>query len=165
MSLSPKSALTAGLLALATGAGGATLLATSAGASPVAPARAVAARTGTGTVSLTGPKGKTATRTVPVSCRVSTGHYVVLAGRPGARRGADLRLSVKDYTGAGRYTAALQVTRHAGARFGGHRYGKVPVTLTADGGSFTYSRTLSGKRDSALKGKTVSVSASWSCSV
>jgi hypothetical protein len=39
------------------------------------------------------------------------------------------------------------------------------VTLTADGGSFTYSKTLSGKRHAALKGKTISASASWTCSV
>jgi hypothetical protein len=57
------------------------------------------------------------------------------------------------------------VSHHKHASFSGHRYAKVPVTLTSDGGSFTFSKTLSGKKDSALKGKTTTVSASWTCSV
>ncbi len=165
MSLSPRPAVVAACLALAAGGGGAAVLAASAGASTVTTAHRVAADAGTGTVSITGAKGKTHTTTVPVSCKVLKGRYVVVAGKSHGRRGSAVRLSVKDYTGAGSYTGSVVVTHHNHAGFSGHRYAKVPVTLTSDGGSFTYSKTLSGKRDPALKGKTISVSASWTCSV
>jgi hypothetical protein len=167
MSLSPKPAAIAAALALAAAGGGTAVLATSAGASPVAPATSAShasGQTGTGSVTITGPKGKTHTRTVPVSCKVVKGRYEMLAGKPHAKKGSDLRLTVKDYTGAGNATASVLIIRHSHGDFSGHRYAKVPVTLTSDGGSFTYSKTLSGKKDSALKGKTISVSASWTCS-
>jgi hypothetical protein len=164
MSFSRRPAAIAACLALAAGGGGAAVLASSAGASTVTAASHAGASTGSGTVSITGPKGKTHTRTVPVTCKVVNGRYVVLAGKKHAKRGSDLRLAVKDYTGAGSYSASVLVTRHAAGSFSGHRYAKVPVTLTSTGGSFTYSKTLSGKKHSALKGKTISVSASWTCS-
>lgn len=169
MSLSPRPAAVAACLALAAGGGGAAVLATSAGASTVAhPATSashVSGQSGTGSVTITGPKGKTHTRTVPVSCKVVKGHYVMVAGKTHAKRGSDLRLTVKDYSGAGDASASVLVIRHSHGSFSGHRYAKVPVTLTGDGGSFTFSKTLSGKKDSALKGKTIGVSASWTCSV
>ncbi len=141
------------------------MLATSAGASPVTSRTPATAHTGTGTVSITGPKGKTHTRTVPITCTVVAGRYVVLAGKQPTRKGTSLRLGVKDYTGAGSYSGTVLIIRHSHVSFSGHRYTKVPVTLTTTGGSFTYSKTLSGKRHPALKGKTVSVAASWTCSV
>jgi len=41
----------------------------------------------------------------------------------------------------------------------------VPVTITSAGGSFTQTRTLTGRRHHALAGKMVSLKASWSCSI
>jgi hypothetical protein len=165
MSFSRRPAAIAACLALAAGGGGTAVLASTAGASTITTASQVAGHTGTGSVSITGPKGKTHTRTVPVTCKVVKGRYVVEAGKQHARAGSDLRLTVKDYTGAGSYSASVLIVHHKHGSFSGHRYAKVPVTLTSTGGSFTYSKTLSGKKDSALKGKTVRVSASWTCSV
>ncbi len=165
MSLSPKPAAIAACLALVAGGGSAAVLTASAGASTVAPAAKTAPHTGTASISITGVKGTTHTSTVPVSCKVVKGRYVMLAGKRRGHTGTSLRLGVKDYKGAGSYTASVLVTHHKHASFSGHRDAKVPVTLTSDGGSFTFSKTLSGKKDSALKGKTTSVSASWTCSV
>jgi hypothetical protein len=167
MSIARKPAALAACLALAAGGGGAAVLTASAGASTVPSSATTAHKShadvhkGTGSFTVTGPKGKTRTRNdVKLSCRVVKGRYVVSSGGKRHR----LRLIVKDYKGAGSYTATALVTRHTSSGTSRHHY-KVPVTLTATGGSATYSRTLSGKRDAALKGKTISASASWTCSV
>jgi hypothetical protein len=162
MSLITKPALLAACAALAAGGGSAAVLATSAGASPVTPAGGAA---GTGTVTLTGPAGHSHTRTGAVTCKTVNGRYVlrnVDRFRHGRRV---LRLVVPHYTGPGAYTGRVMILRRHGAAFRGRDLRRVPVNITSTGGSFTYTKTLTGKRHHALAGKTVSVKASWTCSV
>jgi hypothetical protein len=118
---------------------------------------------GTGTMTLVGAAGKSHTRSGAVSCRVVNGRYVVrmLAGR--RRHGMRVRLVIGKYTGAGSYTGRVRVTHMRGARFRGRVLRDVPVTVTSTGGSFKYAKTLSGKHNPALAGKTVSVTGSWTC--
>jgi hypothetical protein len=153
MSIASRPATVAACLTLAAGGAGALGNAANAAASPV--------HRGTGSFTVTGPKGRTRSRSdVKLTCRAVDGRYVVSAGGMHHR----VRLVVKDYTGAGAYTATVVISRHSATGSSRHRYA-VPVTLTATGGSATYSRTLTGKHHAALKGKTISASASWTCSV
>jgi hypothetical protein len=152
--------IAASCLAIAGGGTGAALLASSAQASS---SGAPAGQTGTATVSVTGPAGKTRTRTVPVSCMVTDGSYVVKTSRQHGKRSRTETLTVPDYTGAGSYTATVVIARHTAHSFS-ERNLKVPATLTSDGGSVSYSKTLTGKHHSKLKGKTISAKATWTCS-
>ena len=151
--------------AVAVGVAPAALLVSSASASTPRSvhAHAHAHANGSGTITLVGPQGKSHTRTGAVSCRVVHGRYIVrtAGGRPG--RGMRVRLVIGKYTGPGTYTGRVRVTQMHGARFHGRILRDVPVTVTSTGGSFKYSKTLSGKHNAALAGKTVSVSASWTC--
>ena len=87
MSIALKPAALTACLALAAGGGGAAVLTASAGASTV-PTRAAAAHKhkadvhqGTGSLTVTGVRGKTHTRNdVKVDCRVVNGRYVVSSG-------------------------------------------------------------------------------------
>ena len=165
MSLSRRRALGAAL-AVAVGVAPVALLVSSASASTPRSmhAHAHTHANGSGTITLVGPQGKSHTRSGAVSCRVAHGRYVVrtVGGRPG--RGMRLRLVVGRYAGPGTYTGRVRITQTRGARFHGRILRDVPVTITSTGGSFKYSKTLSGKHNQALAGKTVSVSASWTCS-
>lgn len=165
MSFSPKPALIAACLALAAGGGGAALLATTAGASTVTTtSTSTSTGTGTATVSVTGPAGKTHTRTLAVSCTTAKGRYVVRSVTKHGRRSLRLRLAVRDYSGAGSYTGTAMITRRSANGFSRHHF-KVPVTLTSTGGSVSVTKTLSGKRNPANAGKTISATAHWTCSV
>jgi len=160
MSITRKPAVIATCAALAAAGGGAATIASSAGASTVGSGAA----SGTGTIVVTGPAGKTHTRTGAVTCKAVGGRYVVRAVSRRAHVRRVLRLIVRRYTGPGSYTGiAVLVHRHGGA-FRGRVLKSVPVTITSTGGSFSYSRTLSGRRHPALKGKTIGVKASWTCS-
>lgn len=153
-----KPAALAACVALAAG-GGATALAATAGASP-SPANHAH---GTGTVTVTGPSGKTQERTGAVSCKVVDGRYVVKTVSKRKHGRSVVRVVVPKYHGAGSYTAHAVFVRRHGAEFRGHDLRKLPVTITATGGSFSYQHTFSGKRDHALKGKHTSMRASWTC--
>ncbi|MGC9221054.1 MAG: hypothetical protein ACP5H2_06840 [Solirubrobacteraceae bacterium] len=159
MSLSHRRALGAAA-ALAVGVAPVALLVSSASASTPRSAHA----NGNGTITLVGPNSKSHTKAGAVSCRVVNGRYVMrtVGGRPG--QGMRIRLVIGNYTGAGAYTGRVRVTQVHGARFHGRILRGVPVTVTSSGGSVQYSKTLSGKHNQALAGKTVSVSASWTCS-
>ncbi len=149
--------------AVAVGVAPAALLVSSASASTPRSPHAHSRANGSGTITLVGPNGKSHTRSGAVSCRVVNGRYVVrtAGGRPG--RGLRVRLVIGKYTGAGTYSGRVRVTQMHGARFRGRVLRAVPVTVTSTGGSFKYAKTLSGKHNAALAGKTVSVSASWTC--
>lgn len=163
MSLSRKRALGAALAA-AVGVAPVALLVSSASASTPRSVHTHAHANGSGTITLVGPQGKSHTRSGAVSCRVVHGRYVVrtVGGRAG--RGMRARLVIGRYAGPGTYTGRVRITQTRGARFHGRILRDVPVTVTSTGGSFKYSKTLSGKHNAALAGKTVSVSASWTCS-
>ncbi len=143
--------------ALLLGGGGAAALASTGGTT--AP-RSSGADTGAVQLTVTAPSGQTVTRPArAVSCKVKDGTYV-LRGGAGHRAGA--RLTVASYTGPGSYTATLRlVARTLLGRMS--KTVQVPVTLTSTGGTATVTRTLSGKRDAALKGKTMTVTANWTC--
>lgn len=166
MSPTTKPALLVACAALAAGGGTAAVLATTAGASTVStPSPALSTGTGTGTVAVTGPAGKTHSRTGTVSCKTVNGRYVVANVTRLAHGRRVLRVIVPHYTGPGAYTGRVVLLRRHGGAFRGRDLRRVPVTITSTGGSFTYAKTLSGKRHHALAGKTVRVQASWSCSV
>lgn len=157
---SRRRVLAAAVAVAAVGVAPAALLAGSASAST--PRRTGA--NGTGTVTLVGPAGHSHTMSGAVSCRVVGSRYVVSTGG-GRRRGHGLRvrLVIPKYTGAGSYTGRLRIVHVRRARFRGRVLRDVPVTVTSTGGSFKYSRTLTGKHHKALAGKTISVSGSWTC--
>ena len=78
-----------------------------------------------------------------------------------ARR-ARVTLIVPSYHGAGSYTGTLALrARVLLTRL--QRTLTVPVTLTSTGGTVTVTRTLPGTVHPKLRGKTVSATASWSC--
>jgi hypothetical protein len=162
MSITRRPALIAACVALLAGGGGAAALAATAGASTAG----TGSPTGTATVSVTGPAGKTHTRTPKVSCAVSGELYTVTSHKQGKRdrRSETTTLTVADYSGPGSYDATVVITRRTPSSFR-ERHFTIPVMLTSDGGSVSYSKTFSGKRHKALAGKTVSASANWTCSV
>jgi hypothetical protein len=154
--------LAVGTLTTALAAGGAVSIATASSGSSSATGNAA---TGTGTIALkvTGPKGHTHTgRTRSVRCTVKNGQYVLgIGGRRRAGR-SRVTLIVPSYHGAGGYTGQLKLrARVLVAQL--QRTLSVPVTLTSDGGSMTVTRTLTGRVHPQLNGKTVSASASWTC--
>jgi hypothetical protein len=158
--------LTAGALSavLAT-AGAVSIAAASSGPGNTTTGSGASASTGTGTVTLsvTGPRGKTHTgRTRPVRCRVAGGRYMLVVGARRAARRARVTLIVPSYHGAGSYTGTLALrARVLLTRL--QRTLTVPVTLTSTGGTATLTRTLPGTVHPKLRGKTVSATASWSC--
>ncbi|WP_249010331.1 hypothetical protein [Conexibacter sp. DBS9H8] len=165
MSLITRPAVLAACAALAAGGGTAAVLVTSAGAATVSTATtAPGTGHGTGTVTFTGPGGKSHTRTGAVSCRVANGHYMLTSVRKLAHGRRILRVIVPGYTGAGSYHGTVVMMRRHANAFRGRDLRHVPVTLTTTGGSFSYSKTLNGTHHHALKGKTVSARASWTCS-
>jgi hypothetical protein len=167
-----KPALIAATAGLVLGGGSAAAIAATGNGSSTSAAKSAKAPTievpvtgtrGTGSLTVTGPKGKTrALKNVHVACAATGGTYVV---REDVTRGRSVRgitLVVPGYRGAGSYNATAVMHRQAGKQGAGKAL-QVPVTLTSDGGSATVTKTLSGKKDSSLKGKTVKLSASWTC--
>jgi len=158
--------LTAGALSavLAT-AGAVSIAAASSGPGNTTTGSGASASTGTGTVTLsvTGPRGKTHTgRTRPVRCSVAGGRYTLVVGARRVARRARVTLIVPSYHGAGSYTGTLALrARVLLTRL--QRTLTVPVTLTSTGGTVTVTRTLPGTVHPKLRGKTVSATASWSC--
>ncbi|HET9074189.1 MAG TPA: hypothetical protein VFN48_06385 [Solirubrobacteraceae bacterium] len=198
-------------LALAGGGAGVALAATSVGASAATTTTATtttpttsttpgaggpsAAHTGTATISRTGAKGVTHTRSLKVRCYVHRGHLIVGAGalpmrRPGDRgamgrhrpggsmgrhqpgghsgkwahhNGRAVRLIVNG-TKPGTHAARLFILRRT-PTLTSLRHLRGSATLTAQGGTFTWSKTLSGKKHPALKGHTVKVTENWTCTV
>jgi hypothetical protein len=158
--------LTAGALSavLAT-AGAVSIAAASSGPGNTTAGSGASASTGTGTVTLsvTGLRGKTHTgRTRPVRCSLAGGRYTLVVGARRAARRARVTLIVPSYHGAGSYTGTLALrARVLLTRL--QRTLSVPVTLTSTGGTVTITRTLPGTVHPKLRGKTVSATASWSC--
>jgi len=93
------SVVIAACAAIAAGGGTAAVLATSAGASTVTAAHSVGH--GTGRLTITGPAGKSHTRTGPVSCQIVDGRYVLRTVRKLAHGRWILRLGVSHYTSPG----------------------------------------------------------------
>ena len=125
------------------------------------------ALTGTGTVmvKVTRPNGQSRTRPQRhVSCRVSGGDYVLrfVRARGVAPRRGSASLTVGGYHGPGSYTGTLRVVVR-GPFLRLSKTVQLPVTLNSNGGEATMTRTLRGKVHPALKGKTISATASWTC--
>jgi hypothetical protein len=121
-----------------------------------------AAAPGTATVTLTTPSKTVTLPAAKVTCGVAGEVYGLYTGID--RRGRRVAVSVKipQYTGAGSYTGSVRVlARGLYGRYA-HTF-QVPMTLTGTGGSATVSRTLTGNVDPAIAGKTVEMSASWTC--
>jgi hypothetical protein len=154
----------AGLLAAVAAGGTASIAAATSGGSG-------STTTGMGTVAVkvTRPNGKTRTRPQhPVGCSTNGGNYVLRFARranaPTRKRGraAGTTLTVSGYHGPGSYTGTLRVVVR-GPFLRLSRTIKLPVTLTSSGGQATLTRTLPGTVHPSLKGKTVSATASWTC--
>jgi len=125
--------------------------------------------TGTVTVKVTGPNGKTRTRPQrTVACSTTGGNYVLRFARRtnalarGRGRFAGASLTVSDYHGPGSYTGTLRVVAR-GPFLRLYKTIKLPVSLTSTGGQATLTRTLPGTVHPALKGKTISATANWTC--
>ncbi|HWH10239.1 MAG TPA: hypothetical protein VG165_03865 [Solirubrobacteraceae bacterium] len=120
------------------------------------------ARTGTAKVTVTLPSGVVKQRAAHnVTCTVAGATYTVATTKAGAR-GRATKLTVTGYHGAGDYTGSFVMTGHS-ALGSFTRNVKLPVTLTADGGTVTRTRTLKGRVDPANAGKTITRSLSWTC--
>jgi hypothetical protein len=158
--------LTAGALSAVLATAGAVSIAAASsgpGSGTTGSGASASAGTGTVTLSVTGPLGKTHTgRTRPVRCSVAGGRYVLVVGARRVARRARVTLVVPSYHGAGSYTGTLRLrARVLLTRL--QRTLTVPVTLTSTGGTVTVTRTLPGTVHPKLRGKTISATASWSC--
>lgn len=148
---------TAGVLAAAAVAGTASIAAATGTASSTSSGH------GTVTVKVTRPDGKTKTRPAhPVACSQNGGNYVLRFARRDGRRGGAATLTVSGYHGPGSYTGTLRVIAR-GPFLRLYKTLQLPVTITDTGGQATVSRTLPGTLHPALKGKTVSATANWTC--
>ena len=147
----------AGVLA-AVAAGGAASIAAATSGSGGSPSGS-----GTVTVKVTRPDGTTRTRPRhQVACSVKGGDYMLRFERGRARRHNVATLAVSGYHGPGSYQGTLRVIAR-GPFLRLSRTIHLPVTITDSGGQATVSRTLPGKIHPTLKGKTVSATASWTC--
>lgn len=146
-----------GMVALLAAGGGASVALASGSSGTAAPG------SGSLVVTVTGPNGQTHVRPVrSIRCSVVGGTYVLRAARAGRARLVSERLMVPGYAGAGSYTARLDVVvRGPFTRLRGER--QVPVTLSGTGGSLTVTRTLPGRVYAQLAGKTVTLTANWTC--
>lgn len=153
----------AGLLAALAAGGTASVAAATGGSSGSTPAGS-----GSVTVKVTRPNGTTHTRPQRlVVCSTTGGTYVLRFGRRVGAAGrhrafGSASLMVSGYHGPGSYTGTLRVVVR-GPFLRLYKTIKLPVTLTSSGGQATFSRTLPGTAHPALKGKTVSASATWTC--
>lgn len=159
MSIRRKTVLLATTGVLAVGGGGGAMLASASASSPASGGTA-----GHGTIQLTvtRPDGSTHTRpSRPIACANVTGTYVLRVAHRVGRRGRAV-LTIPHYNGAGNYSADLRVSGHGLFRSFAESV-KIPVTMTASGGSASITRTLPGIVHPSLKGKTVTVRAAWTC--
>jgi hypothetical protein len=158
MSIKHTSLLLATTGVLAAGGGGGALLASADASAPPN-----GAAKGTIDVTITRPSGQTVKRpSHQLTCAVINGNYVLRgSGHRNGRQGAAV-LTVPHYTGAGSYSATLRVAARGPFRSFA-RTVTIPVTMTDKGGSASVTRTLPGIVHPSLKGKTVTVSAAWSC--
>jgi len=160
---SHKLAVSAGVLTLAA-VGCAASIASASGGSGTSSTTASTGTRGVGmvTVTVTGPYGRTRTRSRAVSCTLHNGDYILSGARVRDGRFRRAALTIPGYHGAGSYTGTLRASvRGPFLRLQGEL--QVPVTMTDSGGDVTISRTLPGTFYPQLRGKTVSVSSAWTC--
>jgi hypothetical protein len=149
----------AGLLAAVVAGGTASIAAATGGSG----SGATTAGSGTVSVTVTRPNGQTRTRpTRPVTCSTTGGDYVLRFGKVAGRRRGSATITVSGYHGSGSYTGKLRVSVR-GPLLRLYKTVELPVTLTSTGGHATMTRTLPGTVHPALKGKTVSATADWTC--
>jgi hypothetical protein len=71
--------------------------------------------------------------------------------------------SIVGYKGPGNYNAVLTFTAKGPSQTLGGGGRSVPVTITATGGSASFTKTATGKKVAKAAGKTASGSISWTC--
>lgn len=137
-------------------------------AAPLALAPAASAQTpGSVTASLTSPVAITGTATAPgLTCtiRQSAKTYNLRISRVSVN-GYQFNgnATIVGYTGPGTYSATMTFSAAGSGTTIGGGGTKVPVTITATGGSAAFTRTASGARAPKAAGATATGTISWTC--
>jgi hypothetical protein len=125
-----------------------------------------AATPGAVTVTLTAPVQTTGSATVAsLTCTVKSKTYTVTFNNAELDNGLTLsgKASVRNYKGAGKYTADLAVWASSDPTKGGGVSRKVPVQINTTGGTGTFSFTGTGQAVKRAAGQEIAGSLVWTC--
>jgi hypothetical protein len=140
---------------LAAAGGGAAAASASAGASAAEP-------TGSATLTIVTPAHRTRTLHGRVSCQEANGSYRVRSVSKLHHGRRVVMLTVTGFHGPSSYKGRLSVIRYRGIRLRGISV-RVPVQVSATGGSLSATQTLRARRHSGTP-RTWHISGQWTCS-
>ncbi len=139
-------------------------LALTLGASSAAADTTVTPASGSVLVALTEPVSVSGSADAQVACNANGSIYTASVTRTSVE-GWSVRtaVTVRGYSGPGSYGAVVTASFSRGSAHLEAAYDDLPVSITADGGSWSFRKTGTGQRVSAAAGRTIAGSVAWTC--